>query len=256
MPIVDLHAEKSGSGKPVVILHGMFGSVSNWGGVARWLSDDYQVHRLDMRNHGASPWVDEMTIPAMASDVRRYIEQNNLAPTILIGHSLGGKVAMRLALSSPDLVERLIVVDIAPAAYPPGLAPTYAKAMKEVDLTASHRADIDRQLAPFVEDQSMRGFLMQNLVREGGGFRWRLNLDVLAAEMEKCADWPDIDACYNGVATFIKGENSSFLRERNIDAINDLFPNNHIQSVQGAGHLPHTERPELFAAILKTALAA
>lgn len=256
MSIVDLHAEKSGSGKPIVILHGMFGSVSNWGAAARWLADDYQVHRLDLRNHGKSPWSDEMTIPAMAADVRAYIEKNDLAPVILIGHSMGGKVAMRLALESPALVERLIVVDIAPAAYPPGWAPGYVKAMKDADLNAPSRADIDRQLAPHIEDDSMRGFLMQNLVRGDAGFRWRLNLDVLAVKMEKCADWPEIGAHYDGPVAFIKGEASPFLRERNIAQIDRLFPKNIVATIEGAGHLPHTERPEQFAKILKSALSS
>lgn len=254
MPIVDLHAEISGSGKPILVLHGMFGSVSNWGGVARWLSDDYRVHRLDLRNHGASPWADEMTIPAMAGDVRAYISKNDLASVILIGHSMGGKAAMRLALESPALVERLIVVDIAPAAYPVGWAPGYIAAMKAADLAVERREDVEDQLVSAIADDSMRGFLMQNLVRDGKSFRWRLNLDALAAEMEKCADWPEIDAHYDGPVTFIKGETSPFLRERNFARIDSLFPNNSVKSVIGAGHLPHTEQPILFAAALKLAL--
>ena len=144
MTTVELNALVTGEGDPLVILHGLFGSARNWNAIARQLADIRQVHALDLRNHGASPWHDDMGYERMAEDVADYMQRRGLMPADLLGHSMGGKTAMILALRRPELVERLIVVDIAPVSYTREIMPEYIRAMRQVDLAkAESRAAVE-----------------------------------------------------------------------------------------------------------------
>lgn len=243
---VALAAIEQGARPPVVILHGVFGSARNWGTVVRKLAERRRVFALDLRNHGDSPWADTMSYPEQAEDVLAFIRSRQLGAVALLGHSMGGKAAMLAALEMPDQVERLVVVDVAPAAYPPTLR-AYAEAMLAIDLgRAKRRADVDAQLAGLVPEAPIRAFLLQNLVAGDGGFRWRLNLSVIAREMDALSGFPEVDGVYEGPCLFVRGERSDYVQPRHEQRIQTLFPRAEIATVAGAGHWVHAEQPARF----------
>lgn len=255
MAAVNLSAQVIGEGEPLVILHGLFGSARNWGSIARGLADIRQVHALDLRNHGSSPWDPAMTYEQMAEDVADYIERRGLAPSDVLGHSMGGKTAMLMALTHPELVERLIIVDIAPVGYIRESFPEYLRAMQAVDLERLHRrADIDAALAPAIPDSSLRAFLMQNLVSEHGRFHWRINLAGIAPNLPAIIDFPDTHDCFGGPTTFLAGERSDYIRPRDRAAIERLFPHSKLIEIGQSGHWPHAEQPERFLSLVRNAL--
>ena len=207
MPPVELDATCSGEGPPLVIAHGLFGSARNWSSIARRLAAGRSVHALDMRNHGASPWTDEMTYPAMAEDLLHYVRTRGLSRPTLIGHSMGGKAAMAAALFAPERVGRLIVVDIAPVRYRHGFA-SLVEALAGLELDGiGRRSDADARLAETVPDPALRGFLLQNLVLREGRYAWRLNLEAVAAAQEALGDFPDLppSATFGGPTLLIAG---------------------------------------------------
>lgn len=254
---VELAFAEAGEGPPLLILHGLFGSGRNWASVAQKLAASRRVITLDLRNHGASPWADAMTYDAMADDVRAFASARGFARFDLMGHSMGGKAAMALALRRGDLVERLIVVDVAPVSYPPALL-AYVRALRAVDLgRVARRADADAQLAAAIPDPGERGFLLQNLVIEGGRARWRLNLPVLERAMAEIAGFPDDMAgrAYAGPALFVAGARSGYVAPEHVPAVERLFPRARIVRVPEAGHWVHAERPAEFLAAVTPFLA-
>ena len=257
---IPLHSQIVGDGPPLVILHGLFGSGRNWGGIARRLADRRAIHLLDARNHGASPWAATMTYRDMAGDVGAYIESARLAPVDLIGHSMGGKTAMVLALTRPELVRRLITVDIAPVAYRHGAQEPYGPyidAMRALDLGRIHRrAEAEAALAGAIPDDSMRAFLVQNLESAGDSYRWRINLVAIEANLPDLTSFPTIDAHYDGPAMTIAGELSDYVRPRDETEIRRLFPSSRITVIEGAGHRPHADQPDRLMAVLDQALAS
>ena len=256
MVAIQLQAQAIGDGPPLVILHGLFGSARNWATIARRLADIRQVHALDLRNHGASPWAEPMTYAAMAEDVAAYVAAKRLGPCDLLGHSMGGKAAMTLALTRPELVARLIVVDIAPVDYGRDGFTRYVRAMQAVDLaTAVRRSDVDRTLAAAIPEASLRAFLLQNLVSEDGQLRWRINLAAIAAAMPAITGFPDTAACFPGPTTFLAGEHSDYLRPRDETAIRRLFPAVRLIEIGGSGHWPHADQPDRFVALVRQALS-
>jgi esterase len=257
MTAVDLVAIEHGSGPPLVVLHGLFGSGRNWSSPAQRLAAAHHVFALDARNHGASPWADSMTYADMTEDVRAFQAARGLGRAAVMGHSMGGKTAMLLALNHAAAVERLVVVDVAPVAYPPALA-AYVRAMRAADLAGvSRRAEVDAQLAGAIASPAERAFLLQNLVLEGGRARWRLNLPVLERFMPEISGFPELAAgvSFAGPALFIAGERSSYVRPEHRPAIERLFPNARIVQVPEAGHWLHAERPDEFLALVTPFLA-
>ncbi len=254
---VDLNSQVVGEGEPLIIIHGLFGSARNWGSIARSLGEIRQVHCLDLRNHGSSPWDGHMSYEEMAEDVAAYIERRGLAPCDILGHSMGGKTAMQLALTRPDLLERLIVVDIAPVGYIRESFPEYIRAMQNADLTRLHRrADIDSELAPAIPDPSLRAFLMQNLVSEHGRFHWRINLDGIAPNLPAIIDFPAHRTTFDGPTTFLAGERSDYIRPRDEAEMKRLFPRHKLIEIGQSGHWPHAEQPERFLELVCRALGA
>lgn len=255
MVAVNLNAQIVGEGSPLIILHGLFGSGRNWGTIARGLADARQVHALDLRNHGASPWDPAMSYELMVEDVAEYIERRGLAPADVLGHSMGGKTAMLMALTRPELVERLIVVDIAPVSYVRDHFRDYLEAMQGIDLDhLRRRADIDAALAPAIPDESLRSFLMQNLVSQDGRFHWRINLAGIAPNLPRIIAFPEIRAAFDGPTTFLAGERSNYIRPRDQADIERLFPHSRLIEIGESGHWPHAERPEKFLALVRDAL--
>lgn len=236
-----------GQGAPMVILHGLFGAAQNWHSTAERLAEAYRVFACDLRNHGASPWAPSMSFPEMADDLEALIEQQSLAPAVVLGHSVGGKTAMLTALKHPDLVDALIVVDIAPVAYEEPFL-DYVTAMQAIDLAQARRkSDVDRLLAPTVPDPSTRLFLLQNLEERNGAFAWRINLDAIAANMQTLLGFADVSALeYTGRALFVSGAQSDYIGRTYHNQIYELFPQAEFAVIEGAGHYPHTEQPEVF----------
>jgi pimeloyl-ACP methyl ester carboxylesterase len=255
---LDLAVTTQGAGLPVVVLHGLLGRARNWLSVARALEPSFAVHLVDLRNHGASPWSDEMGYRAMAGDVAALIERLAAGPVRLVGHSMGGKVAMALALIRPELVERLIVVDIAPVPYRHGYEP-FIDAMQAVDLASlRRRADADLVLVPAVPDAGMRGFLLQNLSTVDGRLTWQPNLAVLRATMPEITGFPAelLDRRFEGRAWCLRGARSDYVDAAGEAALQRLFPSIRIASIPGAGHWPHAEQPAAFLGQLGPVLAA
>jgi|AGTN01.1.fsa_nt_gi Predicted hydrolases or acyltransferases (alpha/beta hydrolase superfamily) len=243
-----LNVIEAGQGKPVIILHGLLGSSRNWGGIAAKLGEKRRVLAVDLPNHGASPWSEIMDYPSMAAETARFIEEHVGGPAAVIGHSMGGKAAMTLALARSDLVERVVVVDIAPVAYTHTFAP-YIKAMRAAPLGgAERRADIEESMAAIIPDPRVRAFLMQNLEGAPGSYRWRPNLAVLGAAMDDILAFPRLpeEARYDGPALFLHGAESDYVLPQHEDLILALFPNARIRAVEGAGHWLHADKPLEF----------
>lgn len=244
-----LNVIETGSGKQsLVILHGLLGSSRNWGGISTKLASGRRVMALDLPNHGASPWSEVMDYPFMARELAHFIEEQVGGPAAVVGHSMGGKAAMMLALTRPDLVERLVVVDIAPVSYTHTFAP-YIKAMRAAPLaTAQRRGDIEAAMAEVIADPRVRAFLMQNLEGGSGGYRWRANLATLGAAMDDILAFPRFgdDAHYDGRTLFLHGAESDYVLPAHEDLIMALFPNARFQTVEGAGHWVHADQPVEF----------
>lgn len=252
MPL-QLAFEDLGDGPPVVVLHGLFGSSRNWRGVARALSAEHRVICVDLRNHGRSPWIDSMTYAEMAGDVRALIRSEGLERPVIIGHSMGGKTAMALALESPELVGRLIVVDIAPVSYADRLTP-YVEAMLSLKPQATaNRADAMRQLVERgISDAAVVAFLMQNLMVRDDHFDWRLNLPAIGVAVPALCSFPRELAArrFNGPATLITGSLSDYVTAADRAAFAGLFPRVQTVEIDGAGHWVHADRPAEFLAAL------
>ncbi len=231
----------AGDRPPLLIAHGLFGSARNWGAVARTLSAGRQVVAVDMRNHGASPWDDRHDYVAMAEDLARVIGGGRWD---VLGHSMGGKAAMVLALAHPGTVNRLIVADIAPVPYGHTQA-HLVDAMQALDLSGiGTRSDADRALAASVEAPGVRAFLLQSL--DIGERSWRLNLPVLGREMPRILAFPETAGRFDGPTLFLRGSESDYVRPEHHDRIRALFPDARIGTVDGAGHWLHAEKPRAF----------
>ncbi|MFN3936582.1 MAG: alpha/beta fold hydrolase [Gemmobacter sp.] len=242
-------------GPPLLIAHGLFGSARNWGAIARRLAEARPVLTVDMRNHGQSAWTDTHGYPEMAADLAAAIEAQGGAVDVL-GHSMGGKAAMALALSRPDLVRRLVVADIAPVAYGHSQS-RHIAAMRALDLsglTARHEAD--RRLAGTVDDPGLRAFFLQSLDLKSDPPRWRLNLDTLEAEMPRIVGWDDLPGRFEAPALFLSGSLSDYVRPEHRPGILAQFPAARFARIPGAGHWLHAERPREFAGAVAAFLDA
>ncbi|MGR3323703.1 MAG: alpha/beta fold hydrolase [Pseudooceanicola sp.] len=238
------HGDARPGTPPLLIAHGLYGSARNWNVIAKRLSETRQVIAVDMRNHGASPWFDSHGYEDMAGDMAEVLEE--IGPADVMGHSMGGKAAMVLALTRPELVRRLIVADIAPVAYPHSQL-VNIEAMQGVDLSrVERRSDAEAQLAAWIEEPGQRSFLTQSLdLKEK---RWRLNLDVLAREMPRIVGFPDISARYDGPTLFLTGGDSGYVKREDRPRIKEFFPKAQVLGIPGAGHWLHAEKPREFVA--------
>jgi esterase len=255
MPLSLAH-RRLGSGPPVVLLHGLFGSGRNWVGIANALAGRFEVVLPDLRNHGASPWDDDCSYPAQAADVLALLDSLGLERVRLVGHSMGGKAAIVLALTAPERVGRLVVADVAPVAYPPVLG-TYVQAMRAVDLDlVTRRAEADAALAPAVPEAGIRAFLLQNLEQRDGRFAWRLNLEALGPGIATISGFPELAGAepYRGPTRLIRGGRSTYVLPEHGPAIERLLPGAEIVTVEGAGHWLHAERPQAFLELLRPGL--
>jgi pimeloyl-ACP methyl ester carboxylesterase len=252
------------SGPRVVFVHGLFGQGKNWTTIAKGLADNHRVTLLDLPNHGHSPWTDRVDYLDMAELVATELEQFG-EPVTLVGHSMGGKVAMQLALRRPELLRALVVVDIAPVVYPVSGGRTddpdeeaspfaaFIAAMQAMDLDRlQSREEADEALRAAVPSTMVRSFLLQSLVRDGvgpgTGWRWRLNLETLERDLGELRRFPDppLGATFDGPVLWIAGANSTYVLDEDRPRMDELFPATRLVRIKQAGHWVHSEQPEVF----------
>jgi pimeloyl-ACP methyl ester carboxylesterase len=262
------------AGPRVVFVHGLFGQGKNWTTIAKGLADRHRVTLLDLPNHGHSPWTDRVDYLDMAELVAAELEEFG-EPVTLVGHSMGGKVAMQLALRRPELLRALVVVDIAPVSYPPSGGRTddpdeeaspfgaYIEAMRALDLDRlTTRDDADAALKDAVPSRMVRSFLLQSLVREGSssqegstprGWRWRLNLELLERDLGELRGFPEppAGAAFDGPVLWIAGANSAYVLDEDRPHMDALFPATRLVRIKKAGHWVHSEQPEVFLETLR-----
>jgi pimeloyl-ACP methyl ester carboxylesterase len=248
-----LNYTEFGQGPTLLIAHGLYGSAKNWGVIAKRLSDTRRVITVDMRNHGDSPRFDTNSYPEMASDLAQVIEHIG-GPVDVLGHSMGGKTAMMLALNFPDLVRSLIVGDIAPVSYSHTQI-HFLEAMKAVDLSrVTRRSEASAQLADLGVEPALQSFFTQSL--DLTNKRWKLNFDALTLDMDKILSFPPVTTTFNGPTLCLSGAASDYVTPEHRPTIKPLFPNARFAKIPQAGHWLHAERPREFEAAVRTYLDA
>lgn len=251
---MELYSREFGSGDPVVILHGLFGFSDNWQTIAKGLAEHHLVVTPDLRNHGRSPHVEEHTYPLMAEDVKAFMEEHWMFSAAVVGHSMGGKVAMQLALSHPDTVEKLVVVDMEPGLAEDNHSAIF-QALLGMDLSSMKtRQEAETYLSERIPDVGTRQFLLKNITREDdGSFTWKMNLPVLFKHYNDILA-PVTGEPFHKPTLFIRGSRSNYIRESELPHIRTLFPQAEIITIEGAGHWVHADQPAELLAVLKNFL--
>lgn len=252
-----LHYQTIGNGPDVIFLHGLFGAGDNWRSIARSLSEHYRLHLLDLPNHGKSSWIDNPSHERIAEQVDQWRQQQQIKSFALLGHSMGGKIAMQMALNhSAADINKLIIVDIAPRAYKAHHQDIFA-AFNDIALqTVATRNDVEEQLRPYVNDPSIRQFLLKSLHKKDGQLAWQFNTVGLEQNYQQIAAAPTMDQPFAGPTLFIKGMNSQYITKDDQSDIQRLFPNAKAKLIEGAGHWPHAEKPAAFLKIVSDFLAS
>lgn len=252
---VKLNYKKLGSGQPLIILHGLFGSLDNWMTLAKQWSTEYEVWLVDQRNHGKSPHTNEHTYQHMAADLARFIKDHEIEQSIILGHSMGGKTAMEYALLEGSSVQKLVVVDIAPVSYKVHHW-EIIEALASVKLeSVSSRKDAETQLKKSIESFGIRQFLLKNLSRIADEhYEWKFNLPVLKQTIKLISEYPCQEGVYHESSLFVKGSESAYIKEAYQASIKQKFPVSKIVSIEGAGHWVHAEAPVEFKNTVDTFL--
>lgn len=258
-PQPTIHATEVGeSGPRVVFLHGLFGQGRNFTQIARALTPDLRSVLVDLPNHGRSGWTSSADYVVVADLVAAWLRERYGAegPSHVVGHSMGGKVAMVLALRHPELVDRLVVADISPGESEGASEFEHLLgSLARIDLTGlQRRGDADEQLATMVDDERVRGFLLQNLRSGSGGFVWQANLDLLRAQLPVIGGFPETTATFDHPVLWIAGERSAYVRPEDGVRMRQLFPRTRLVTLKGAGHWVHSEKPEAFVSALRVFL--
>ena len=249
------YRQYSGQGEPLLILHGLFGSLANWGWHSKQLAEDFAVIGVDLRNHGESPHADDHNYPVMAADIKELLETLNIERCSIIGHSMGGKVAMQLALLEPQLVNKLVVVDIAPVTYT-GKNDGHLRVlegMRALDFTTlKSRKAAEEFLVGYIEDEATRKFVLTNIVRDSNGsYRWRLNLDAIEKHYNELRLKPEGGQPFEGPTLFVRGDFSNYIQKKHEAEILELFPNASVKSIMECGHWLHADKPQVFQKIVR-----
>ncbi len=251
---MDLYFNEYGEGFPVIIVHGLLGTSDNWVTVAKKLSDKYSVFNVDVRNHGRSPHLPEMNYPAMAADLKAFLENQWIHKAHLVGHSMGGKLVMQFALDYPDIVEKLVVVDIAPKAYSGGHE-HILEALQSIDMNeVTSRKDVETELSKRLDEpESVIMFLMKNLHfdRVLNKYSWKMNLSAIIDHYSEISGAIESGESFEGSSLFISGSKSRYILTEDEPRIKELFPNAEFKVIDGAGHWVHAEKPEEIFEILK-----
>jgi esterase len=242
-----LNYKSFGQGEPVIILHGLFGTLDNWQIIAKQLAEDYTVFIVDLRNHGRSPHVNEHNYKAMADDIQNFMDENWIYGSHVIGHSMGGKTAMRLALDYPDLVRKLVIVDMGVKQNEPGHQ-TIFEALMNIDLVnLANRDEADKEFQKKIDEFSVRQFLLKNLARKpNGGYEWKMNLPVIHQHYNDILAAIEHDDTFDKPTLFLRGGQSDYVLDEDFPAIQALFPNAKLLTIPQAGHWLHAEAPKPF----------
>lgn len=238
-----LNFRKVGEGKPLVILHGLFGSADNWFSIARELDKEFTMYLVDQRNHGDSPHSSAWNYDLMVEDLKELLNDEGLEKAFLMGHSMGGKTVMNFALKYPERVEKLIVADIAPRYYPVHHE-SILEGLNSLDLKAiNSRKEADDALAKYISEPGIRQFLLKSLGRDAEGFAWKINLPVITRNIEIVGEALPEGESYEGPTLFLAGANSHYIQQKDLPEILEFFPNYELEFVQKAGHWLHAEQP-------------
>lgn len=238
-----LNFRKVGEGKPLVILHGLFGSADNWFSIARELDKEFTMYLVDQRNHGDSPHSSAWNYDLMVEDLKELLDDEGLDKAFLMGHSMGGKTVMNFALKYPERVEKLIVADIAPRYYPVHHE-SILEGLNSLDLKAiNSRKEADDALAKYISEPGIRQFLLKSLGRDAEGFAWKINLPVITRNIEIVGEALPEGESYDGPTLFLAGANSHYIQQKDLPEILEFFPNYELEFVQNAGHWLHAEQP-------------
>lgn len=243
-----LFYRKSGQGQPLIILHGLFGQNDNWGTLGRQFAEQgFEVYLVDLRNHGLSPHSDVWNYQVMSDDILELINDNNLKHVILMGHSMGGKVAMQFAIQHPELLDKLIVVDIAPKYYPPHNLDVL-NALNAVDFSiVKTRKEVESILSQTLTDFGTKQFLLKNIYwKENTELDWRFNLKVITPLIENVGEAMPNDTPCSTPTLFIRGEKSNYILDGDLNLIHDIFPKGKLETIAGAPHWVHAEKPKEF----------
>lgn len=253
---MELYFRELGKGQPLILLHGIFGSSDNWLTQARMLSDSYRTFALDLRNHGQSPHDDVFDYRVMVDDLLEFIQKHDLHDPVLIGHSMGGKVAMNFAVAHPEKLQKLIVVDMAPKSYSMR-HDVILEGLQAIPIeNITTREEADEALAAFVEEPEIRQFLLKNMQRKPeGGFRWKLNLPVIADNIDNVGMDLQFDGKFEKPALFIKGARSNYVKDEDADRIHAVFPDAEIATFD-TGHWVPAEKPKEFVQKVKEWIGA
>jgi pimeloyl-ACP methyl ester carboxylesterase len=240
-----------GAGPPLLILHGLFGFSDNWQTLAKGLADQHLVITPDLRNHGRSPHLEAHSYPLMAEDLRHFMERHWMFSAALMGHSMGGKVAMQLALSHPEMVERLVVVDMEPGQAEDNHSSIF-RALLDMDLSKMQsRQDAEAYLADRIRDTGTRQFLLKNITREDDGrFSWKMNLPVLWRHYADVLA-PVGGGVFDKPALFVRGGLSDYVKDTDLPRIHSLFPQAEVVRIEGAGHWVHADKPKELLALVR-----
>jgi len=255
---MNLHYKTYGTGTPLIILHGLFGSLDNWATLSKAFGKHCKVFALDQRNHGRSPHSNTFNYEVMASDLDAFMQQHGIHSACVLGHSMGGKTAMQFALTYQEKTDKLIVVDVAPKTYD-RRHDEILDALSSLDLSLySARRKVDEALATMIPDVAVRQFLLKNLRRsESGAFTWKINLGIIKKHYSEIADRPPAAGrVFMQPTLFIKGERSSYIGEHDHRIIMGLFPRATIVTVEGAGHWVHADAPQQLTRIVLDFLGA
>lgn len=242
-------------GPALIILHGIFGSSDNWLGIAKMLSDQFQVYLVDQRNHGQSPWSDKFDYQVMSEDLLEFIQEHQLIKPIILGHSMGGKVVMQFALNHPEVAQKMVVVDIAPKFYPVHHT-AILEGLNSLDLkNLASRTEANEHLKRFEEKEGVRQFLLKNLFRnDQQEFAWRINVKVITKNIDVVGHELWVKNSVNIPAYFIKGAESHYIQPEDERYIAEIFPNFELIEVPHAGHWVQADQPEAFVDVLRTIL--
>jgi pimeloyl-ACP methyl ester carboxylesterase len=254
---MQLHFESCGAGPSLIILHGLFGSLENWRSMSRKLGHHFRVFYVDLRNHGESPHSAEFTCALMVEDLKEFMHEHSLDSPHLPGHSLGGKVAMHFAVNHPDLVEKLVVVDIAPRAYPPSHTNIFTL-LSSIPLEKfSVRSEVLHVLEKIISDRSVTEFLLKNLTTaQSGKLRWRMNLKAINENYREIIAAPEWEGSFDKPALFVRGGNSDYIAPEDYQGIKKSFPRAELATVTGVGHWVPAQAPDIFERMVCEFLSA
>ncbi len=242
-----LFFRKFGTGKPLIILHGLFGSSDNWMSIGKILAEKYVLYIPDQRNHGRSFHTNEFNYELLVQDLHTFIKSNNILNPSILGHSMGGKVAMKFSINYPKELNNLIVADIAPKFYPVRHQ-RILEGLLSINLNSiTSRSDADENLSNYINQSQIRQFLLKNLVRtKQGRYEWKINLSAISEYIDEMGNELGSEERFYGPTLFIEGANSDYIQENDHTLIKTIFPNSKISTIVNAGHWLHAEQPLAF----------